>query len=104
MRCLTVVCFLSLAFTLRADEPKNAWDAIDRYAEEKIDGWRVLVHKSLHEKENDEIRTKTLKLLDFQLYQITRVVPAGPLEKLQKIPIWVEKAHPRHPCMCYHIS
>jgi hypothetical protein len=104
MRCLAVGCLLILAPITHADEPKNAWDPIDRYAEEKIEGWRVLVHKSLHEKENDGLRNDTLKLLDFQLYQITRVVPKGPLEKLQKMPIWVEKAHPRHPCMCYHIS
>src|SRR5258708_947027 len=99
MRCFTVICLLFFALTLRADEPKNAWDPVDGYAEEKIEGWRVLVHKSLHEKENDELRTRTRKLLDFQLYQITRVVPAVPLEKLRKMPIWVEKAHPRHPCM-----
>jgi hypothetical protein len=41
-------------------------------------------------------------LLGNHLYQITRAVPAEPLEKLRAIPIWVELAHPKHPCMCYH--
>jgi hypothetical protein len=45
-----------------------------------------------------------LKLLEHQLYQITRVVPAGPLKELRRIPIWAEYKAPRHPCMCYHPS
>jgi hypothetical protein len=32
------------------------------------------------------------------------VVPERPLAKLREVPIWIEVAHPRHPCMCYHIS
>ena len=39
-----------------------------------------------------------------QLQQIIRAVPGQPLSKLRQIPIWVEFAHPRHPCMCYHES
>jgi hypothetical protein len=38
------------------------------------------------------------------LYRVTRVVPADALKKLRDVPIWVELAHPRHPCMCYHPS
>src|SRR5262249_12121814 len=33
-----------------------------------------------------------------------RTVPAEALAKLRKIPIWIELAHPRHRCMCYHPS
>jgi hypothetical protein len=45
-----------------------------------------------------------LELLRHQLYQITRVVPEGPLKELRRIPIWAEYKAPRHPCMCYHPS
>jgi hypothetical protein len=83
---------------------KPAYDPIERYEKREIEGWRVLVHKQLLEKDNRELADKTLKVLGLQLYQITRVVPEEALAKLRSIPIWVEVEHPRHPCMCYHIS
>jgi hypothetical protein len=88
----------------RTDDPKPPWDSIDRYEERKVEGWRVLVHKSLLAKERQQLCDDTLKELGHQLYNITRVVPAEPVAKLRKIPIWVELAHPRHPCMCFHPS
>ncbi len=104
MRFSAALFVFALGPNLIAAEPQQAWDRIDRYDERRVEGWRVLVHKVLSENDNIELRDHVLKLLDAQLYQITRVVPAGPLAKLQAIPIWVEKAHPRHPCMCYHPS
>jgi hypothetical protein len=80
------------------------WDAIDRYAEQRVEGWKVLVNRRLLEPENDGLRNDTLRLLGDHLYRITRVVPPPALAKLRAIPIWVELAHPRHPCMCYHPS
>src|SRR5205085_1487361 len=66
--------------------------------------WDVLVHKRLLEKEHQDLCDRTLRLLGDHLYRITRVLPAEALAKVRKIPIWVELAHPRHPCMCYHVS
>ena len=83
-------------------EPR--YDPTDNYVEQQIEGWRVLVNKRLLVEEQQELREKTLKLLDDHLYQVTRVVPADALKKLREVPIWVELAHPRHPCMCYHPS
>lgn len=78
------------------------WDPVSAYREQQIEGWRVLVHQDLLARPN--LAEPTLKLLGVQLWQITRVVPAAPLARLREIPIWVELAHPRHPCMCYHES
>ncbi len=86
------------------DNSKAAFDPTSAYAEQKIEGWTVRVNKRLDAAEQKELREQTLKLLADHLYRITRVVPAGPLEKLRMIPIWVELAHPKHPCMCYHPS
>jgi hypothetical protein len=80
------------------------YDPVERYAERQVEGWRVLVNKRLLDKDNQELCDRTLKLLGDHLYRITRVVPEGPLARLRKIPIWVELAHPRHTCMCYHPS
>jgi hypothetical protein len=81
-----------------------SYDPTFWYVEQQIEGWRVLVNQRLLIKENQEVREQTVKLLGDHLFRVTRVVPADALAKLRKIPIWVELAHPRHPCMCYHPS
>lgn len=73
------------------------------YKVKKIEGFKVLVNKELLD-DHPQLAKDTLKLLRFQLYQMTRVVPKKALEQLRKIAVWVEYAHPRHPCMCYHPS
>ena len=87
-----------------AADKAGPYDPIERYAEQRVEGWKVLVNKELLARENEALRDQTLKLLGDHLYRITRVVPAEALARLRKIPIWVERAHPRHPCMCYHVS
>ena len=107
MHSLRRACAAFALLLLPAAAPaaeKPPYDAIGQYAERRVEGWRVLVNKRLLAEENRELSDRTLKLLGDHLYRITRVVPAGPLARLRKIPIWVELAHPRHPCMCYHPS
>lgn len=84
------------------EKPAGRWDPVEAYQEQQIEGWTVRVHQQLLARTN--LAARTLKLLEVQLWQITRVVPATALERLRQIPIWVELAHPRHPCMCYHES
>ena len=71
------------------------------YTVKKIEGWKVLVNNELL-KAHPKLARDTLKLLRYQLYQITRVVPPKAVEKLRNVPIWVEYKAPKHPCMCYH--
>lgn len=86
----------------QADAPP--WDPRSAYVERRVQGWLVLVHQQLALPENEALARETLELLEDHLYRIRRVVPEPALGKLQAVPIWVELAHPRHPCMCYHIS
>lgn len=72
------------------------------YCERQMEGWRILVNTNLLA--DDALCDRTLKQLGAQLYQITRVVPREPLEKLRQIPVWVEKSSGKFPCMCYHES
>jgi hypothetical protein len=83
---------------------KTPCDGLDRYVKQHLEGWEVLVNKRLLGGEHQGLRARTLKLLGDHLYRITRVVPSRALARLRKVPIWVELAHPRHPCMCYHPS
>jgi len=86
-----------------APEPRLPYDPTDRYESRQIEGWRVLVHKEFLRRE-PALADETLKLLGFQLHQIARKVPAGPLSKLRKVVLWVEEAEPHHRCMAYHPS
>jgi hypothetical protein len=105
-RSTLVLLLLSVGPTFAAAPPprKPAWEPESHYIAQSLRGWTVKVNKRLLGKEHDALRKDTLELLDDHLYRITRVVPATALAKLRQVPIWVELAHPRHPCMCYHVS
>lgn len=96
----TVACSLLVLLAAPA-EPGPRYDPTDRYEVRQIEGWRVLINNDFL-RQAPPLAIDTLKLLGFQLYQITRTVPAAPLAKLRKIAIWVEAAEPHHPCMAYH--
>lgn len=82
-------------------KPAQPFDPTDQYDAQQLEGWKILVNKKLAQDQPD-LLAQTLKLLQFQLYQITRRVPAEPLAKIRKITIWVELAEPHTPCMAYH--
>ena len=77
------------------------FDPTDAYDLTKVKGWVVYVNKRLIA-EHAELAHQTVELLEFQLYQITRMVPAPALEKIRTVPIWLENEDPLVPCMCYH--
>jgi hypothetical protein len=99
-----LVLWTAGACSAAAPPPRLAWDPEDHYAERDVRGWTVKVNRRLLVKEHDRLRHDTLELLDDHLFRIARVIPPAALARLRKVPIWVELAHPRHPCMCYHPS
>jgi hypothetical protein len=105
LRCWFVIACLALPAALGGgivdEQEKAPFDPTENYDQREIEGWSVLVNRSF-EKDDAALCARTLELLRFQLYQITRVVPAGALEKLRTVRIWVERAEPHHPCMAYH--
>jgi len=71
------------------------------YRVEEIEGWQVVVHRSLFQ-EQAELGARTLRHLRAQLYQIVHRLPQDAVGKLRQVKIWVEFQDPNHPCMCYH--
>lgn len=66
-----------------------------------LDGWTLQVETVLtkdHPREWGAVKRE----LDKQLYQITRVVPDGPLAKLREVPIWVNWDDAGTTCMAFH--
>jgi hypothetical protein len=76
-------------------------DSRDPYDVQSLEGWTVRVNRELSDGK-PKLCAATLKLLRFQLYQITREVPQPALGKIQTVVIWVELNDPLFPCMCYH--
>src|SRR5579885_1950010 len=66
-----------------------------------LEGWQVLINGEFL-RDQRELADRTLALLRYQLFQITRAVPPGALSKLRTIRIWVRSEEPHHPCMAYH--
>jgi hypothetical protein len=87
----------------RGDEdPMPPYQPTSGYEARSIRGWTVLANKDFLARQPD-LADRALELLDHQLYQVTRRVPAGPLAKLRTIRIWVEEKS-LNPCMTYHPS
>ncbi len=99
MKKNTLICSLLLVFCLASSKYTPTSD----YTIRKVQGWKVLVNNELSSG-HPQLAKDVLKLLKFQLYQITRAVPDEALKELRRIPIWVEYKAPRHQCMCYHPS
>jgi hypothetical protein len=100
----SLYCLVLATLPASAAAPPPVYEPNHAYPERKLRGWTLRVNKRLLDKQHDDVRARTLELLDDHLYRITRVVPADALTKLRAVPIWIEMAHPRHPCMCYHVS
>jgi hypothetical protein len=59
-----------------------------QYETRVVEGWTVRVNRILLRQEA-ELGAEALKLLGVKLYDITRVVPPGPLAELRKVPVWL---------------
>ena len=72
--------------------------------ERDIEGWKVHVEPALLDGEHREEGAKALAMLANHLQRIKILLPAGPLEKMQKLEIWIEHSHPTLKSKQYHPS
>jgi hypothetical protein len=73
------------------------------YDRKSIRGWTIMVSGELLRDDLDTAR-RCLEVLDAKLLDITRVVPPRAVERLRKVPIWLERDDPQVPGGCYHPS
>lgn len=59
-------------------------------------GWEVLVNRALLERQA-EATARAIQLLDEQLAEIEKVVPAAALEELRKVPLYLNPQYPGEP-------
>ena len=62
----------------------------------QVTGWIVHVHPQLMASKPEQTE-KALELLQKQLEEIERVIPAGPLSELKKVPLWFSPEYPKTP-------
>lgn len=67
-----------------------------------IEGWTVRVDDRLLCAPNEALGARALRLLEAKLADITYVMPAAPLAKLQAVPIVLDLTHGRLHLMQYH--
>jgi alpha-L-fucosidase 2 len=68
-----------------------AYEPTSRYVVKDIEGWQVYVHRDLlGGGKRREIGEPALRQLKYGLAKVRQMVAAGPLEKLQKVKIWLE--------------
>ncbi len=88
-----LACWLSVWPGLRADSNE---------ATRRIEGWTVHIDPALWRDERDTTET-ALRLLQQQLAEIVRMVPAPALAKLQEVPLWLSPEYPgQQPRAEYH--
>lgn len=98
---------LGLAGTLPARPGPAGLDApppyepTDRCEPRGVEGWPVLVNRGFLGRD-PRLAGRALGLLGRQLDQVARRLPAGAVERLKAVRIWVERDEPHHPCMAYH--
>jgi len=94
--------------TAMGDQPEDpaGKDAVVRFDPvlKEVEGWTVHVDPALLGGEHAEEGAQALRMLANHLQRISILVPAGPLEKLRTVGIWLEHDHPRLHSMQYHPS
>lgn len=69
-----------------------------------IEGWTVQVDNRLLEGEHREIGTQALRLLEDRLFEIALILPPDKVDRLRKVPIWLDATHGSLTSMQYHPS
>jgi hypothetical protein len=96
IKLIATLCFLLMALL-------SCHKSTSEYVEKKIEGWKVIVNKTLIN-DHSTLYAEVEKILKIKLYNIKQKVPAPAVKKIQTIPIWLEYFHPQHKAGCFHPS
>lgn len=74
------------------------------HTERNIEGWTVHIDDRLLTGPDKAVGDRALRILANRLYDITLVVPADKVARLQKVPIWIDSSHGKLRSAQYHPS
>lgn len=86
-----------------ASAEKRKFVPTAEYESARVEGWTVRVNRRLR-KEDAEVGTPALELLEKKLQEIRRTVPAPAVARLREVPIWLGVDDGSAPCAEYHPS
>lgn len=98
--CLCVVALLWPTLVDAKDEPAKPTS----HSKRELEGWTVHVDDRLLKGEQAALGTKALNLLQGQLKNIVRVVPADKVKTLRQVPLWLDLTHGKLVSPQYHPS
>lgn len=102
LRASTLVRFAMSLWVCTPALLPSTYEPTSSYSACEIAGWQVRVSARLEAA--PDLRKKVVELLAAKLFDIGRVVPAKALERLKRVPIWLELDDVRSPCACFHPS
>jgi hypothetical protein len=87
-RLLAALLALACVADLRGDDPPTQSETKSDWEQRAVQGWNVFVRPELQTSEPAATR-RALQLLDQQLAEIVRVVPAAAVAELRKVPLYL---------------
>lgn len=85
---------VSLSIAAEGSPKQPTAPPVDQYRIESLEGWTCHVSPKLYEKEHEELRQQTLRLVGNQLYSIRLLVAEDRLRELTKVPLWIDLDSP----------
>ena len=67
-----------------------------------LEGWTVYIDRSLLEREHSELGERATRLLEARLADLVLLLPPDKVERLRKVPIWLDRRYGKARGMCYH--
>jgi hypothetical protein len=84
----------SLSIAAEGSPKQPTAPPVDQYRMESLEGWTCHVSPKLYEKDHEELRRQTLRLVGNQLYSIRLLVAEDRLRELAKVPLWIDLDSP----------
>jgi hypothetical protein len=97
---ICVLCCGALAVTAADSKTPKP----EKHVERNIEGWTVHVDSRLLEGDAAPLGREALDLLDRRLADIKLALPQDKIERLQKVPIWLDRTHGALTAAQYHPS
>src|SRR3954464_12679834 len=73
-----------------------------KHVAHKIEGWTVQVDERLLDGPDAELGKRALQIIQMRLVDIKMALPADKVERLQQVPIWLDRTHGKLKPAQYH--
>ena len=93
---------LFLALTLTVPHANAQPAKPELHSTRNVEGWTVHVDRRLLDGTDVDLGRRALRLLADRLYEIKLVMPGDKVQRLQQVPLWLDRTHGELRSMQYH--